>query len=302
MKYMGVCFKGLENFVNDFVKGSVASSGRVMFNSLKDIKFFDKAYEYLAGFEFSDFEDLMKKLKEIKFNINGSFLARCDRNGEHDFRSLEVEKQFGEYLFNKGFKVDLKNPEVIVFVDIINEKCYLGILKFSDLGKRDYRVRVNNQGINGCLAYTLLRIADVRKNDILVDPFCKDGTICIEASLMGCKKAYGLDLIKNNIISSRLNSEVANANVEFIEGDVSWLNTKFKDKEVRIVTSLPFSWNNKSLLNIYDEFFREAKLVSKGKIVAVSGNDVFYNYCNNFKVDKREFFVGKMKYYLAILS
>ena len=302
MNYIGICFKGLEDFVSKFVKGKSVNKGRVKFSDLKDIKFFDSVYEFIDEFEFSNFEDLIEKLKTVKVEIKGSFLVKCNREGEHDFRSLEVEREFGEYLFNKGFKVDLKNPETIVFVDIINNKCYLGVLKFFNLGKRDYRVKLNNQGINGCLAYTILKIADVRKNEILIDPFCKDGTICIEAKLMDIKKVYGLDFNKNNVVASKLNSKVANANIEFIEGDVSWLSTKFKNKEVRIVTSLPFSSVNKNLLNIYKEFFKEAKVVGKGKIIVISGNDKFYEYCKNFKIVKREFFIGKMKYYLGELS
>ncbi len=302
MKYIGICFKGLEDFVSKFVKGKIINSGRVEFSDLKDIKFFDSVYEFVDNFEFSNFEDLLKKLKVIEVDIKRSFLVKCNREGEHDFRSLEVEREFGEYLFNKGFKVDLKNPDIKVFVDIIDNKCYLGILKLFNLGKRDYRVKLNNQSINGCLAYTLIKIADVKKNEILVDPFCKDGVVCIEAKLMGVKKVYGIDFNRSNLLASQLNSKIANADVEFIEGDVSWLNTKFKDKEVRIVTSLPFSGVNKNLLNIYKEFFKEAKAVGKNEIVVISGNDKFYEYCGDFKIVKREFFIGKMKYYLGILS
>jgi len=301
MEYIGICVKGLEKFVSKFVKGKMIDKGRVIFNDLKDIKYFEGIYEYLTDFKFKNFDDLIEKIKDVKFNIKGTFLVRCNREGEHEFRSLEVERTLGEVLFKKGFKVSLKTPETIIFIDIIENKCYCGILKFSDLCKRDYRVKLHNQSINGCIAYTILKIANINLNEILVDPFCKDGTICIEAFLMGCKRVYGLDSNKNSIISSRLNANIANANIEFIEGDVGWLETKFKEKEVRIVSSLPFSRHSKEVLNLYKEFFKEIKGVAKGKIVLISGNDKFYDYCKDFKVIKKKFMIGKMDYYLGIL-
>jgi|SRR3989344_2091317 len=300
MDYIGVCIKGLEDYVAEFVKGIKLDNGRVKFSSLKDIKFFDYVYELIESFKFSDFENLIIKLKKIKINIKGSFRVKCKREGDHEFRSLEVERQFGEFLFEKGFKVDLKNPENIVFVDILDDKCYVGLLKFSNLARRDYRVKVNKQSIDGCVAYTILKIGNLKENDIFVDPFCKDGTICIEASLMDCKKVFGLDYIGSNVLASRLNAKIANANIEFIEGDCSWLSTKFKEKEIKIVTSLPFSWRD--LSNVYREFFKEARLVAQGNVAVISGNDKFFEFCKDFKVVRKEFFIGKMKYYLGILS
>ncbi len=300
MEYVGICVKGLEDYVAEFIKGVKLDDGRIKFNSLKDINYFDYVYELFESFKFSDFEDLLDKLKKIEISIKGSFRVKCKREGDHEFRSLEVERQFGEFLFDKGFKVDLKNPENIVFVDIVNNRCYVGLLKFSDLSRRDYRVKVNKQSIDGCVAYTILKIGNLKTSDVFVDPFCKDGTICIEASLSGCKNVFGLDSITSNVLASRLNTKIANANIEFIEGDCGWLSTKFKEKEVKILTSLPFSWRD--LSSVYREFFKEAKTVAKGDIVVISGNDKFFEFCKNFKVVRKEFFIGKMKYYLGILS
>ena len=302
MKYIGICFKGLEKFVSKLVNGIVIEKGRVSFDKLDDLKYFSEVYEYIIEFKFKTLEDLIKKLKSVNVGVKGSLIVECKRDGTHEFRSLDVARGFGEILFEKGFKINLKEPENKIFVDVIENKCFVGILKVFNNCKREYRVKINNQGISGCLAYTLLKIGGLKKNETLVDPFCKDGTICIEAFLNGFKNVYGLDFNKNNIMSSKLNSKIANVKIEFIEGDVSWLGTKFKVKEIRIITSLPFSRVNKSLLNVYKEFFKEAKNVAKGKIVVVSGNDQFFDYCKDFKVEKIDFMVGGMKYYLGILS
>ena len=51
MDYIGVCIKGLEDYVAEFVKGIKLDNGRVKFSSLKDIKFFDYVYELIESFK-----------------------------------------------------------------------------------------------------------------------------------------------------------------------------------------------------------------------------------------------------------
>jgi len=88
-----------------------------------------------------------------------------------DFSSQDIEKETGAFIINnikekKAYdqKVDLENPDLIFYVYIFNERCYLGIdFCGFDLSKRDYKVFSSASDIKGTIAYSLLRIVGYKK-------------------------------------------------------------------------------------------------------------------------------------------
>ncbi|MEM3374479.1 MAG: THUMP domain-containing protein [Candidatus Woesearchaeota archaeon] len=142
------------------------------------------------------FKKIEKKIEEINFlNLkelinNKSFKVECERHGNHDFKSTDIEILVGKKL-NNIFKdiniknnVDYDNPEVIFFFYIYNEYCFFG-LDFSgfDLSKRQYKIFNHPESLKGNVAYSLIRLSEFKKNDFLLDPFMGSGTIVIEAAL-----------------------------------------------------------------------------------------------------------------------
>ncbi len=134
-----------------------------------------------------------KRIKKINFDKwldkGKSFKVLCKHLTNDNFSSQDIEKETGAFIIDnikKAYdqKVDLENPDLIFYVYIFNEKCYLGIdFCGFDLSKRDYKVFSSASDIKGTIAYSLLRIAGYKKEKKLLDPFCSSGVIPIEAAL-----------------------------------------------------------------------------------------------------------------------
>ena len=264
---------------------------------------FIKVLKFISSFEFKDdfFEKLEENLTDVK--VGKSFRGKCKRIGKHDFLSHDVEKEIGSAILkNNKTKVDLEEPEDIVYCYIFENKCYLGIdVSLSDLSKRDYKIFVHPASIKGTLAYSLLRIGGYSGKEIIVDPFCGSGTIPIEASLFAMSKSvhyysknkfpfgdklkddikerkgkiYGYDLLLKHILAARKNTKIAGAEIEFSKVDISWLDTKFDEGSVDIIVTDPprlsKHFKEKDYRNLMKELFYQAKyLIKKGNITLLT--------------------------------
>ncbi|MFH1053310.1 MAG: THUMP domain-containing protein [Candidatus Woesearchaeota archaeon] len=132
--------------------------------------------------------ELKKNISKIDFSEwlddNIRFAVNCQRIGIHDFNSADIEKAAAFSINNSNSKVDLKNPDIIIYIYLIDNDCYIGIdFSGKDLSKRDYKIFSNIRSLKPNIAYSLVRIADFRKGQIMIDPFCGSGEIPIEATL-----------------------------------------------------------------------------------------------------------------------
>ncbi len=263
-----------------------------------------RVMELLCSFEFKNLDDIGKKIKIENFSAE-TFAVKCIREGKHDFSSSDVEKIVGDKVDSK---VDLKNPQKILLVYICDNKFYLG-LDYSgfDLGKRDYKIFVHPASIRGDVAYSLLRIADFSKKDVLLDPFCGSGTILIEAGLFCLNKSVhfhqkdkfaflkfmkydfkdeikgkcriiGTDLSKNVIINAQKNAKIAGVEIDFQVADVEWLDTKLDENSIDGIVTNPTSLSKRRkpepVKKSYDDLFNNAKYLLKKKgTVAVITKD-----------------------------
>jgi tRNA(Ser,Leu) C12 N-acetylase TAN1 len=82
----------------------------------------------------ADMESIKKFFENTK--IEGTFAARCKRRGTHEFSSKDVEIEAGNMITGAHSKVDLDNPETILWVDIIQDKAHLSILRKDDIIKK----------------------------------------------------------------------------------------------------------------------------------------------------------------------
>lgn len=142
---------------------------------LKDMITFKHKEEIFDAVKKIDFSDFIRK------GLN--FKVKCMHTGEYDFTGIEIEEGIGAEI--KG-DVDLEKPDIIVFAYINRNRCYIGIdFSGTDLSKRQYRIFNLKESLKATVAYSLLRIADYKKKDFLLDPFCGSGVIPIEAALFG---------------------------------------------------------------------------------------------------------------------
>src|SRR3989344_9398338 len=223
--------------------------------------------------DFSDMKSDFSGIKDKKFKVS------CLRLGSHNFSSQDVERELGSVILDKvSAKVDLHNPEIIIFVYIYQDKAYIGFDHIGlDLSKRDYNVYPHSSSIKGPLAFAMLNFAEYSSRKTLLDPFCLSGTIPIEAAFYSTgfpinyfrkskflffrhgmvdelffksldkeipkKKLeiYGMDYNFPNGTASKHNAKMAELDkvIDFRRGDTRWLDLKFEEGSVDCIVTAP---------------------------------------------------------------
>ncbi len=289
MKGLALTMNGLEDIAANEIKSILKTNtkkltGIVLFDFKKETDLCKLAYNlrsvtkiiYLYKiFNFSTKKDLIKKISEINFSkfIKNSFVVKCNRLGNHNFNSNEIEREVGEVILEKyKTKVDLKNATTIIYLDINDTNCVIGI-DFSGnlLNKRFYKVKNYRNSLNACLAFSLLKIAGWKTKETLLNVNCGTGEVLIEAALYACKipqgfnrkeefpflrllnlnsnffnqfdneinkkiklKIIGIDGLFYNVRNSIINAKIATVDdkIKFENYNIEWLDTKFKENSI----------------------------------------------------------------------
>ncbi len=156
-------------------------------------------YCLLRKFNYNNIiDDFRKNLEKIELNgwLNKStqFKVKCIKT-QDNLSTPEIEKKLGELIINNikekyGYKqkVNLDSPEIIIFVYLLQNKCYVGIdFAGFDLSKRSYKIVVHPSDMRGTIAYSLVRLSEYNKKDTMLDCFSGSGTISLEAALFESK-------------------------------------------------------------------------------------------------------------------
>jgi 23S rRNA G2445 N2-methylase RlmL len=243
----------------------------------------------------TDFTKIIKKGK--------TFRAKFSRQGDVDLSAQEIEPMLGEQIleqFTEQPKVSMGDPDYIIYLYACNDAAYLGLDYCGfDLGKRDYRVFANPKSLHAHISYLLLRIAEFKENETLLDPFCLSGEVGIEAALLATRRSpyffakqkfaftkfMSFDFEKvdkemqkskativvssphmSDVRAAQKNAKIAGVEkeIDFTRQDIEWLDFKFKEKESvdKIVTTIicPSSTMAESVLKkIYEDFFYQIK-------------------------------------------
>ncbi|MFT4311950.1 MAG: hypothetical protein ACMXYF_01865 [Candidatus Woesearchaeota archaeon] len=86
--------------------------------------------------------------------------------------------------------VDLSNPNAIVWTICLEDHCLSGVdVTGVNLAKREYKIYNEPGSLRASIAFDLLLFSQIKKTDVVLDPFCGSGTICIEALLWFFKKS-----------------------------------------------------------------------------------------------------------------
>lgn len=197
MKGLAVASKGVEDVcaleIKELIKAkATVKQGAVIFD-IKDYKDLcllcykaqsvNRVLLLLDNFKFKKIEDIQEKAKKIDFSEwlkNKKFRVSCEII-ENKLSSNEVNSETGAVIDGK---VDLDNPDVIIFVYIFKDSCCIGI-DFSgmELNKRSYKIFNHPTALRGTIAYSLIRLAGYKEKETLLDCFMGSGTIPIEAAL-----------------------------------------------------------------------------------------------------------------------
>jgi len=213
MKGLAITSKGIEDIaaleIKELIKAkSETKDSCVIFNikKLEDLcllcyesQSVDKILFLFDSFNFKNFDDSIEKIKKIIGSVNFSewmnkgntFRVTCKKINNNEFSSEETAGKIGYLIIEhikktKKYKqkVELDNPDITFLIFINKNTAYFGI-DFSgrDLQKREYKLFTHPAALRSTIAYSLLRIADLKKSEILLDPFCHSGELPIEAAL-----------------------------------------------------------------------------------------------------------------------
>ncbi|MAE65611.1 MAG: DNA methyltransferase, partial [Phycisphaeraceae bacterium] len=163
----------------------------------------DRVLVKVGRFEAHDFETLFEGVKELPWErwipADGRFpvSGRSVRSGLSSVPAVQrcVKKAIVTRLLDAHRTQSLpeSGPHVAVEVALLKNVATLTIDTTGDgLHKRGYRDLVGPAPIRETLAAALVQLSFWNPERPLLDPFCGSGTICVEAAMIGCNAAPGL--------------------------------------------------------------------------------------------------------------
>ena len=327
MEGLAITSRGIEETasmeINELINADCkAQEGCVVFdfNEFEDLcllcyksQSIDKVLCLIESFEFKDFfAEFEKFIGESNFNEwigkHNKFKIECIRLGSHDFKSVDVATKIGglivKKLKNKDIKIDIKDYEMIFLTYIVDNKCYFGVdFAGFELNKRSYKIFLHPNSLRGTIAYALVRESGFEKNEVMLDPFSRDGVIAIEAAFYASdfphnyykkdkfaflKLKLGIDFerffgnIDRKITKSKArihsydhlfkyvdyskkNAKIAGVDkqINFSRVELEWLDIKFKEKSIDRIIANPPTSKNANLNKIYNEFFYQCEYILK---------------------------------------
>ena len=220
------------------------------------------------------------KKHALKFNIkkNGSIAIRY-RNRSDMINSQEIVQLLGK-IYSKNRKVILRKPEIEVRVLITNLTVYVG-LKVSELDRQQfenrkvqYRPYFSPISLHPKLARTLVNLSAIKKNEVLLDPFCGTGGILIEAGIIGIS-VVGSDIEEKMVKGCKENLDYYKIkNYKLFSSDIGSINTRVSKIDA-VVTDLPYgkstTTKGEDIKKLYERTFKSISCVLKEDGRAVIG-------------------------------
>jgi tRNA (guanine10-N2)-dimethyltransferase len=178
----------------------------------------------------------------------------------------------------KGTKVHLTKPDKTFFGVLTDNKFIFG-LKLAEIVPKPFMERrprkrpfFHPSAMPAKLARCMVNLAQPKKGDLVLDPFCGTATMLIEAGLIGCK-VVGFDAQKRMIKGSRRNLEHFSVEPEgLIVADAKKLPIANVDC---IVTDPPYGRASTTMghetAQIVEDFLSEAKMhIGKGRRICIA--------------------------------
>jgi tRNA (guanine10-N2)-dimethyltransferase len=140
-----------------------------------------------------------------------------DVRGTTEIDTQAVERELGDELVDRGFGIDLDDPDHELRALFAGETCALGWLAAET--ERDFAERrppdrpfVQPGSMSAMLARALANMAGARPGATVLDPMCGTGGILVEAGLVGAR-AIGVDAQQKMAAGARENL------AEYLDGD-----------------------------------------------------------------------------------
>jgi tRNA (guanine6-N2)-methyltransferase len=228
--------------------------------------------------------DIAEMATAVSFRVTGN------RTGEHEFTSVDVQRVAGAALVEKyGRAVDLTGYEVDVRVDVVHDRCWVGVqLTRTRLSRRQERVYTPMAALKTVVAYAMLRFARLDEGTGgLLDPFCGSGTILIEAAQsFPDLPLYGSDAFAKPVqgTAENLAAMGLSERVQLAQADARDLRHHYEPGSMRaIVTNPPFGvrlGRRADFRHLYSNFLQGAHRILEpgGRLVVLVGRRRAFNF------------------------
>ena len=207
-----------------------------------------------------------------------TYVVRAKRIRHHsDVNREYIEGMLGGSIFRKGFRANLRNPDV-TFRFVMTDRAILGTVVASvDRGEYEHRAPHKKPFFYpGVLmprvARALVNISQVKEGETLFDPFSGTAGILVEAGLVGAH-VIGIEVRHKISHGARLNLDEYDTDYSLLVGDAC--RVPLKDSCVdAIVTDPPYGRSAairaESLHHLYSDSFAEMyRVLRQGKLAVV---------------------------------
>jgi tRNA (guanine10-N2)-dimethyltransferase len=187
---------------------------------------------------------IKRKAQDHPLWFDGSLAVRY-KNRSSSIQSKPIVHGLAD-IYTTERKVDLTNPDHIVFVVITDENVFVSVqisqINRSDFEKRKAHLRpfFSPISLHPKIARALVNISLAKKGDTLLDPFCGTGGILIEAGLMDIN-VIGNDISENMVSGAQKNLQRYGINpTEMMVGDVEMIPGQINGFVDVVVSDLPY--------------------------------------------------------------
>ncbi|NYT06836.1 MAG: RNA methyltransferase [Methanomicrobiales archaeon] len=234
--------------------------------------------EYIGECE-ADRGSFTGMLRDLALNAEGSYAARVKKieGSLLDEPVPDLERLMGSLI---GGRVRLENPDSEYRAVCSGDRCYLGrLVRRIDRGSYEFR-RPGSRAffhpgvMMPRMARALVNISLVRREEILLDPFCGTGGMVLEADLIGAQGA-GSDIDPFMVAGSRRNVPEG----FFFRADAGSLPIRSSAVHA-VATDLPYGQSVSiaagSLDLLYGEALEEIRrvLIPRRRAVVVTHRDI----------------------------
>jgi tRNA (guanine10-N2)-dimethyltransferase len=219
-------------------------------------------------------DTIEKKAEENPISVKGSIAVKYKNRSTKQICSQDVIKSLAR-VYTKKNKVSLNKPDNEIRAIITDEKVYVG-LKLFEVNRSIFEERkVQNRpffspiSLHPRIACGLVNISCVKKDELLLDPFCGTGGIILEAGLIGAK-IIGSDIEEKMINGCRKTLEKYNIkDFDLFCVDIGNISSHVTLVDA-VVTDMPYgkstTTKGEDRNDLYDRAFESiAKILKKGK-------------------------------------
>lgn len=197
-------------------------------------------------------------------------------------KSTDVERTIGEALFERGYKANLKHPEVTVRAILTNDVCVFGtLLTLIEGGSFELRrPHLKPFFYPGVLlprtARAAINLTGIKTGEVLLDPFCGTGGILIEAGLVGVK-VLGSDAQRMMVCGTQMNMDYYGIDNTLLIQDAQQLGLTDECMD-SVVTDLPYGRSARIKAHSHSQLRSKAineifRVLKKGRRAVIISDD-----------------------------